>query len=248
MWDAQASRGPSSRRARSRCGNRALALFTQGKPCPVSDLFGVRGRQLLGRLGLPEPWQGTIDASLRLIDELDGEIGECERELRRLGAEHRYVPLLLTAPGISWILAYTIAAEIGDIGRFPSPRKLAGYTGFCPRVYQSGERDLRGPLAKQGPRYLRWALVEAATHACTAPIYRDATSRRKPASASSAPRSPRSTSPVDSPKRSGTCSAATNPSLQRRHRPPDRLTALKELRHRSELQSALSSHQEAIER
>jgi hypothetical protein len=34
-------------------------------------------------------------------------------------------------------------------------------------------RDLRGRLAKQGPRYLRWALVEAATHACTHPIYRE---------------------------------------------------------------------------
>jgi transposase len=40
-------------------------------------------------------------------------------------------------------------------------------------VYQPGDRDLRGPLAKQGPRYLRWALVEAATHACPTPIYRD---------------------------------------------------------------------------
>jgi transposase len=148
-------------------------LLTHGKPCPVSDLFGVRGRQLLARLGLPEPWQGTIEASLRLIDELDREIGVCERELRRLGADHQYVPLLLTVPGISWVLAYTIAAELGDIDRFPSPRKLAGYSGLCPRVYQSGERDLRGPLAKQGPRYLRWALVEAATHACTHSIYRD---------------------------------------------------------------------------
>src|SRR5215213_2369068 len=91
--------------------------------CPVSDLFGVRGRQLLARLGLPEPWQATIDASLRLIDDLDREIGECERELRRVGADHRYVPLLLTVPGISWVLAYTIAAELGDIGRFPTPRK-----------------------------------------------------------------------------------------------------------------------------
>jgi transposase len=136
-------------------------LLTHGKPRPVSDLFGVRGRRLLAQLGLPEPWQGTIEASLRLIDELDREIGECERELRRLGA----------VPGISWVLAYTIAAELGDINRFPSPRKLAGYSGLCPRVYQSGERDLRGPLAKQGPRYLRWALVEAATHACTHPIY-----------------------------------------------------------------------------
>jgi transposase len=121
---------------------------------------------------LPDPWQATIEASLRLIDELEREINECERELRGLGAEHRYVPLLLTVPGISWVLAYTIAAEIGDITRFPTPRKLAGYSGLCPRVYQSGERDLRGPLSKQGPRYLRWALVEAATHACTHPIYR----------------------------------------------------------------------------
>src|SRR6266516_1568595 len=95
-------------------------------PCPVSDLFGLRGRQLLARLGLPEPWQTTIEASLRLIDELEREIGDCERELRGLGADHRYVPRLLTGPGIGWVLAYTIAAEIGDIGRFPGPRKLAG--------------------------------------------------------------------------------------------------------------------------
>jgi len=81
-------------------------LLTHGKPCPVSDLFGVRGRQLLARLGLPEPWQATIEASMRLIDELEREISDCERELRRLGADHRYVPLLLTVPGIGWVLAY----------------------------------------------------------------------------------------------------------------------------------------------
>jgi transposase len=107
-------------------------LLTHGKPCPVSDLFGVRGRQLLSRLGLPEPWQDTIEASLRLIDELEREINNCERELRRLGANHDYVPLLLTVPGISWVLAYTIAAEIGDIDRFPSPRKLTGYSVWVP--------------------------------------------------------------------------------------------------------------------
>jgi transposase len=154
-------------------------LLTHGKPCPVSDLFGVRGRELLAGLALPEPWQGTVEASLRLIDELDREINDCETQLRRLGADHRYVPLLLTTPGIGWVLAYTIAAEIGDIARFPSPRKLAGYSGLCPRVYQSGERDHRGPLSKQGPRYLRWALVEAATHACTHPLYRDRYQRTK---------------------------------------------------------------------
>jgi transposase len=154
-------------------------LLAHGAPCPVSDLFGVSGRALLERLALPEPWAGTVAASLRLIDELDREIEACEAELRRLGADHRYVPLLLTVPGIGWVLAYTIAAEIGHIDRFPSPTKLAGYTGLCPRVYQSGESDRRGSLAKQGPKYLRWALVEAATHASRHPVYRERYQRTK---------------------------------------------------------------------
>jgi transposase len=161
-------------RKRTSLKNRVHAtLMSHGHACPVSDLFGARGRALLTRLALPEPWAGTVAASLRLLDDLEREIAACERELRRLGADHRYVPLLQTIPGIAWVLAYTIAAEIGDIARFPSPRKLAGYTGLCPRVYQSGESDRRGSLSKQGPRYLRWALVEATTHARKHPAYRE---------------------------------------------------------------------------
>ena len=130
--------------------------------CAAASCSPDSGRRSRGK--------GTIEASLRPIDELDREINECERELRRLGADHHDVPLLLTVPGISWVLADTIAAEIGDIERFASPRTLAGYSGLCPRVDQSGERDLRGPLSKQGPRYLRWPLIEAATHAYTHPV------------------------------------------------------------------------------
>jgi transposase len=154
-------------------------LLAFGRPCPVSDLFGAGGRALLARLGLPEPWAGTTAAAVALVDDLEAQIAACERELRHLGADHPDVPLLLTVPGIAWVLGYTIAAEIGDITRFPSPKKLCGYTGLCPRVYQSGRRDQRGPLAKNGPRYLRWALIEAATHAARHPLYRDHYQRTK---------------------------------------------------------------------
>ena len=112
-------------------------------------------------------------ASVALIDELERQITAIERELRALGADHRYVPLLMTAPGIAWVLGYTIGSEIGDIHRFASPRKLCGYTGLCPRVYQSGDSDRRGRLAKHGPKYLRWALMEAATNASKHRLYRD---------------------------------------------------------------------------
>jgi transposase len=156
-------------------------LIAHGHTLPVSDLFGRRGRQLLGRLCLPEPWAQTTAASLELLEELGEQITACEAELKRLGADHPYVPLLTSAPGIAWVLAYTIAAEIGDIARFSSAKKLCGYSGLCPRVYQSGASDRRGPLAKNGPKYLRWALVEAATHAAAHPCYaahHQATKRR----------------------------------------------------------------------
>jgi transposase len=147
-------------------------LLAFGHACPVSDLFGAAGRRLLGRLDFPEPWRSGVEVALVMIDDLDRQITGIEAELRRLGAEHRYVPLLMTCPGIAWVLGYTIAAEIGDIARFASPTKLAGYTGLCPRVYQSGATDRRGHLTHAGPKYLRWALMEAATHACRHPIYR----------------------------------------------------------------------------
>jgi transposase len=149
------------------------ALMAFGHACPVSDLFGAAGRELLARLEFPDPWRSDVLAAVGLIDDLDRQIHGIERELRALGAEHRYVSLLQTVPGIAWVLGYTIAAEIGDIDRFPTPRKLAGYTGLCPKVHQSGGSDRRGPLAKNGPRYLRWALLEAATNAVKHPAYRD---------------------------------------------------------------------------
>lgn len=148
-------------------------LMAFGHPCPVSDLFGSAGLALLGRLELPEPWAEDVQAALSLIDALDAEICSLEADLRRLGAEHPYVPLLLTVPGVGWILAYTIACELGDIERFSSPKKLCGYTGLCPRVYQSGGSDHRGSLTKNGPRYLRWALIEAATNAARHPLYKE---------------------------------------------------------------------------
>jgi transposase len=155
------------------------ALMSFGHACPVSDLFGAKGRELLERLDFPDPWRRDVLAAVAMIDDLDRQIHIIERELRELGADHRYVALLQSVPGIAWVLGYTIAAEIGDIQRFPSAKKLAGYSGLCPKVRQSGAMDRRGPLAKNGPKYLRWALLEAATNAVKHPVYRERYRRNK---------------------------------------------------------------------
>ena len=154
-------------------------MINFGRPCPVTDLFGAEGRRLLARLDVPEPWLGNVTASIALIDDLERQISEINRRLKTGHADHPYVPLLLSAPGIGWVLAFTIAAEIGQIERFSSPEKLIGYTGLCPRVNQSGEKDRRGPLTKHGPTYLRWALIEATMHALKHHAYRERYQRNK---------------------------------------------------------------------
>ena len=75
------------------------SLIAFGHQVPMADLFGVAGRKLLAELDFPEPWRGHVQASLELIDDLDRRIDEIARWLRRSGADHRYIPLLMTAPG-----------------------------------------------------------------------------------------------------------------------------------------------------
>jgi len=101
-------------RKRSSLKHRVHAqLLAFGHTCPVSDLFGRQGRELLERLEFPEPWRGGVLAAVAMIDDLDCQIAGIDRELKALGADHRYVPLLMSVPGIAWVLGYTIAAEIG---------------------------------------------------------------------------------------------------------------------------------------
>ena len=155
-------------------------LINFGKPCPVTDLFGVEGRRLLARLQAPGALarqhhrERGADRRPRRPDRRDQPASCSEGH-----ADHPYIPLLMSAPGIGWVLAFTIAAEIGEIERFPSPEKLAGYTGLCPRVNQSGDKDRRGPLTKHGPTYLRWALLEATMHALKHPAYAQRYQRNK---------------------------------------------------------------------
>jgi transposase len=160
-------------RHRTSLKNRIHAtLLALGHACPTSDLFGVDGRALLARLALPAPWAGNVAASLALIDDLEAQIDACELQLRRLGADHPYVALLLTVPGIAWVLGYTIAAEIGDIARFPSPKRLCGYTGLCPRVSQSAWPRPPRPARQERPTLPAVGADRGRHHAACHPAYR----------------------------------------------------------------------------
>ena len=154
-------------RQRTREKNQVHAVLYRrlvGRP-PASDLFGVRGRAWLVALELPPDERLTVDGCLRQIDLTEDEIALVEREIARDVLGSPQMRRLLTIPGVNAVTACSLMAAIGDIGRFPSARRLVSYLGLDPRVAQSGPEPARhGRISKQGPGYARHVLVEAAWH------------------------------------------------------------------------------------
>jgi transposase len=56
----------------------------------------------------------------------------------------------------------TLVAEIGDISRFSSARKLCAWAGLMPRVRNSDTTVHHGHITKAGSAPVRWVLGEAA--------------------------------------------------------------------------------------
>jgi transposase len=148
-------------RSRLKCQVHALCADA-GVAVPVADLFGRRGRELLGDLALRPISAGRLAASLRLIDDLGREIAEADRELMRLHRGDDRIRRLTPIPGIGFLTATTIIAEVGDVSRFSSPEQLTSWAGLTPTERSSADHTRRGHISKQGSRWLRWAMVEAA--------------------------------------------------------------------------------------
>lgn len=64
--------------------------------------------------------------------------------------------------GIRAHVAFALAAFIGDIHRFATPKKLVAFFGLNPRVIQSGQNGGTGPLSKEGRSDVRALLIQAA--------------------------------------------------------------------------------------
>jgi transposase len=152
-------------RARTRAKNEVHAVLMRrliAKP-KVADLFGQGGRRWLEELELPEEERETVDSALRQVDFLEREIAAVEALIARQALDWAEARRLMTVPGVNVITAATFLAAIGDIRRFPSPRKLVGYLGLDPKVRQSGPGPAsHGRISKQGSAPTRYALVEAA--------------------------------------------------------------------------------------
>lgn len=155
---------------RTRLKNRIHATLSKyGIPLPeVSDLFGKRGRQEL-QARVPElpPHTGfVVSRLLEQVKRLDEDIEALEQRMGELFEVDDAIKLVMTLPGVGFILATVIRTEIGDVSRFGRGEQLAAYAGTVPRVHESGGHRHYGAVRSDVNRYLKWAFVEAASGVC----------------------------------------------------------------------------------
>jgi transposase len=96
-------------------------LIAHGHARPTANLFTAKGRALLAALELPDPWRGTVEASLALIETLDEQIDNLERELRRLGADHQYIPPAAAPLPAKTVMPIAISLRIASLGARAMP-------------------------------------------------------------------------------------------------------------------------------
>jgi transposase len=134
-----------------------------------SDLFGKEGMTFLHSLSLPENYKIALEGYLDVLDVVRREIRAVSKKVQQLAEEDRDALLLMSIPGMGYYSALLTTSEIGDVKRFRSAKQLCAYAGLVPSTHASGNTCFHGHITKQGSRWLRWILIEAAIHAVKRP-------------------------------------------------------------------------------
>jgi len=136
-------------------------LAKAGVLIPVSDLFGVTGRQKLARVPLADAYAQRVISLLELIDDLDAHAARFTARIATELRGDRGYTAIQALPGIGPTLAAVFVAEIGDVHRFTDPAHLCSWAGLTPKHRESDAVVRRGHITKQGSKLVRWAAVEA---------------------------------------------------------------------------------------
>lgn len=155
---------------RTQLKNRLRAVLIKNN-CQESygNIASSKAREFIERIPLSEVFRLQCDDILDHIDFVTAQVERINRRLKLYANDISEIERLTAIPGIGIFSALVLMAEIGDINRFPSPKKLVRYAGLCPGLHQSGDTRYTTSLVHEGDTYIRWIMVESALHAIRHP-------------------------------------------------------------------------------
>lgn len=109
--------------------------------------------------------QITLQEYVDSIKEQAHRVKRVTEQIQQLVGQWKFEPMVKAYQalrGVSLIVAVTTIAELGDLGRFKSPKQLMAYLGLVPSLHSSGPTTKRGSITKTGNGHVRKVLTEAA--------------------------------------------------------------------------------------
>jgi transposase len=132
---------------------------------PTKGLQTQAARAWLRSLALDALDRLELDQLLARWELYDRQLAELEQQIRARQAAHATAAIVASIPGCAAYSSLAIAARIGDVRRFPTPRSLANYFGLTPTSRNSGDAQHRlGSISKAGSPLVRFLLGQLVLH------------------------------------------------------------------------------------
>lgn len=107
-----------------------------------------------------------LDQILSSLEYNAQQVLSVTREMRRYCRQEpelaQNIELLMSIPGIGWIVAMHLLARIGDWRRLQNARQIGAFLGLVPMENSTGETVRRGSVTRLGDSAVRSKLIEGA--------------------------------------------------------------------------------------
>ena len=137
------------------------------------ELWGPAGTAYLDSLDLADAYAVRVDSLRDLIEVFDEETNQLDRVIHQRLKDDLGYKTIQQLNGVGPVHAAVFCAEIGDVGRFPTAKKLCSWSGLTPKVRESDLKSYPQQISKQGSRLVRWSAVEAVSRYHGGPEIRD---------------------------------------------------------------------------
>jgi transposase len=142
--------------------NNLQALALRAGVSLKAKLLTQAGKQKLNALVMNSAAVLQREHWLSMLKQLDTQISEVDSWLKQQAQGDSKVSLLRTHPGLGLLTSLGLVHLLDPVTRFSNSRKVVAYLGLDPMQRSSAERKRYLGISKEGSRWIRYLLIEAA--------------------------------------------------------------------------------------